>query len=299
MKARISKKKLAVARYALYRAISEKHPRAVKTIMWNVGFFGHSRLGPASLKEAGRSGSLKIVKVLLDAGVWLKLEKIGDDDYNHENAFGEMARYGSTAVAKLLIENYKDFYSLQMIIGAMLKPAIMNGRLKTLKMLMRYKYMFGPSKCYVPRICIASGHVKILEYFLTHHSVNPIWKGCLLNPIEKGHLEMVRYLIDLGANVDTRSKDRCPPLMLAVKSGNLEMVKLLLEKGAKIDRLAWREMTPLMLATKFNNYEMIQLLLLEGSKIMKECRLDAAWFPIEYKVSQDMMDFYSKFHCPT
>ncbi len=53
----------------------------------------------------------------------------------------------------------------------------------------------------------------------------------LCTAIGKGETEVVKKLIEYGADVNERSNGMTP-LMLAARYNNLELVKLLLEKGA-------------------------------------------------------------------
>ena len=50
----------------------------------------------------------------------------------------------------------------------------------------------------------------------------------------KGHLEVAQYLLANGAVVDSLSPVNTTPLMMAVQSGNEQLVKLLLDKGADL-----------------------------------------------------------------
>jgi len=50
----------------------------------------------------------------------------------------------------------------------------------------------------------------------------------------RGHLEIAQYLLANGAIVDSLSPGNTTPLMMAVQSGNEQLVKLLLDKGADI-----------------------------------------------------------------
>jgi ankyrin repeat protein len=50
----------------------------------------------------------------------------------------------------------------------------------------------------------------------------------------RGHLEVAQYLLANGAIVDSMSPGYTTPLMMAVQSGNEQLVKLLLDKGADI-----------------------------------------------------------------
>ena len=51
----------------------------------------------------------------------------------------------------------------------------------------------------------------------------------------KGHLDIVKCLIDLGAHVDAKDEVGQTPLMQAVDDGHLEVVKCLINNGAQID----------------------------------------------------------------
>lgn len=49
---------------------------------------------------------------------------------------------------------------------------------------------------------------------------------------EQGHVELVRFLLDHGANIEDRGPEGESPLMLAAQHGHRETVQLLLERGA-------------------------------------------------------------------
>ena len=56
------------------------------------------------------------------------------------------------------------------------------------------------------------------------------WKACL-----HGNVEVVKFFIKNGVNVNEKDKMGYPPIFQAVFSGKLEVVKLLVENGADID----------------------------------------------------------------
>ncbi len=89
-----------------------------------------------------------------------------------------------------------------------------------------------------------------------------------------GELEIVKALIDQGADVNGRSKDGQTPIMIAAVLGHLETVKYLAEKGADIDVVDEKSMmTPLHAAVAFSYTAMITLLIKKGadtSKISRE-----------------------------
>ncbi len=48
----------------------------------------------------------------------------------------------------------------------------------------------------------------------------------------KGNIEVVKVLLDKGADANAKNKDGGTALMLAAQDGNLEVVKLLKARGA-------------------------------------------------------------------
>ena len=57
----------------------------------------------------------------------------------------------------------------------------------------------------------------------------------LLLACNKGHMEIVTYLIEHGANVNMRNIHGWNPLITASSIGAIEIVKYLIEKGANLD----------------------------------------------------------------
>ena len=58
------------------------------------------------------------------------------------------------------------------------------------------------------------------------HGGTPLWIAS-----EKGHLEIVRLLIESGGSVNQPHKTGATPLHVASQEGHLEIVKLLIESG--------------------------------------------------------------------
>ena len=92
---------------------------------------------------------------------------------------------------------------------------------------------------------------------------------------EEGEAEEVRRLVHNHA-VDVNfemGQDQRTPLIEAAREGHAEIVKTLLDAGADIDRACarWR-LTPLLLAARKNHYEIVKLLLDAGAEVDKADR---------------------------
>ncbi|MGL4234037.1 MAG: ankyrin repeat domain-containing protein [Casimicrobium sp.] len=65
----------------------------------------------------------------------------------------------------------------------------------------------------------------------------PLFLTPLCGAAEGGHLDMVRYLLGIGASVDGTDLSAASPLMLAAREKHLEVVKCLLDAGSEVNRL--------------------------------------------------------------
>ena len=94
----------------------------------------------------------------------------------------------------------------------------------------------------------------------------------LSEAVKENNLEIVRLLIELGAEVNDEDRvfyDNEAPLAIAASKGNLEMVKLLVDSGATVniplkDPEYW---TPLMCGVSSNNLDVVKFLVEAGADI--------------------------------
>jgi len=91
-------------------------------------------------------------------------------------------------------------------------------------------------------------------------------KTSLMYAVQYGHREIVIFLLDCGATV-TLSEPDWTPLQLATMSGSVEIVRLLLEAGAEINRQNYYGETALMWAAASGPPEIIELLLRQGARL--------------------------------
>ena len=80
------------------------------------------------------------------------------------------------------------------------------------------------------------------------------------------HWETIKFLIDNGANVNAKIKDGTTPLMLATINNHLEIVKLLVANGADVNAQDNKGRTPMMWATTLWHKDIARFLIKHGAK---------------------------------
>lgn len=79
-------------------------------------------------------------------------------------------------------------------------------------------------------------------------------------------LELVKFLLEYGANPNIQGEDNCAPLHHAAISENLEIVQLLLTHGASIDALDIYGVTPAGYSRGSSNPEIRALFIVDDAK---------------------------------
>jgi len=83
----------------------------------------------------------------------------------------------------------------------------------------------------------------------------------LMHAAERGHEAIVKWLLNAGADVNSRSKEGWTPLLSATGKGQEGVVKLLLNAGADVNLGNKNSSTPLLCAVTQGNEAMVRLLL--------------------------------------
>ncbi|KAF7972855.1 hypothetical protein HWV62_16888 [Athelia sp. TMB] len=126
-------------------------------------------------------------------------------------------------------------------------------------------YAFFAGSLYTVQHLICNGaDVNILGL---EESTSPI-----LIASEEGHVEIVRMLLDKGANVNAEGGTYGSALQAASVGGYLEVAKLLMDKGANVNFEGGIYVSALRAASEFGHLELVKLLLDRGANVNAEGR---------------------------
>lgn len=88
---------------------------------------------------------------------------------------------------------------------------------------------------------------------------------------QNGKGEIVKLLIDAGADVNGMTRGGRTPLHFAAKHNKIETVRILLEEGADVNATSVRDESPLHIAAHNDNVEMLDLLVEAGADPLALC----------------------------
>ncbi|XP_011496279.1 PREDICTED: ankyrin repeat and KH domain-containing protein 1-like [Ceratosolen solmsi marchali] len=115
------------------------------------------------------------------------------------------------------------------------------------------------------------GHLEMVKFLLEagadrEHKTDEMHTA-LMEASMDGHVEVARLLLDSGAQVNMPTDSFESPLTLAACGGHVDLAMLLIERGANIEEVNDEGYTPLMEAAREGHEEMIALLLSQGANI--------------------------------
>ncbi|XP_053218116.1 ankyrin repeat domain-containing protein 17 isoform X5 [Podarcis raffonei] len=115
------------------------------------------------------------------------------------------------------------------------------------------------------------GHLEMVKFLLEagadqEHKTDEMHTA-LMEACMDGHVEVARLLLDSGAQVNMPADSFESPLTLAACGGHVELAALLIERGANLEEVNDEGYTPLMEAAREGHEEMVALLLGQGANI--------------------------------
>ena len=119
-------------------------------------------------------------------------------------------------------------------------------------------------------VAASAGHIQVIAFLLDKgadiQAVNKWGMTALHYAVDKGHVEVAKMLLEKGADIDGHKDFPYTPLHIASTSGAEDMVDLLLSKGANVNILS-RAGFPLHRAVNSGNTNVIRKLLKAGADI--------------------------------
>jgi uncharacterized protein len=95
----------------------------------------------------------------------------------------------------------------------------------------------------------------------------------ILEAAQLGHVEMVKYLLSVGANISIPNQDE-PTLIGGVRSGNPDIVQDLINAGADVNARNSLSETPLHVASEKNDICIVKLLVEAGADVAARALFD-------------------------
>ena len=114
------------------------------------------------------------------------------------------------------------------------------------------------------------GHVDALNILISkganlEATDNRLGMTALLSAASQNKTDAIKALLDSGAKINARMKDRRTALMLAALIGHADTVKLLLGKGAEVNARDSQQNTALSLAKDHKKTDIVEILEKKGA----------------------------------
>ncbi|XP_034251058.1 ankyrin repeat domain-containing protein 17 isoform X2 [Thrips palmi] len=222
------------------------------------------------LMEAASAGHVDIVKLLINHGA----------DVNAQSSSGNTPLMygcagGYSEVVKVMLEAGANVEDHNENGHTPLMEAASAGKVAVAKVLLdhgaginthsnEFKESALTLACY-------KGHLDMVRFLLEEgadqeHKTDEMHTA-LMEASMDGHVEVAKLLLDSGAQVNMPTDSFESPLTLAACGGHVDLAMLLIERGANIEEVNDEGYTPLMEAAREGHEEMVALLLSQGANI--------------------------------
>lgn len=107
-------------------------------------------------------------------------------------------------------------------------------------------------------------------------------------------VDLVRVLLDNGADVNMGNNEDFTPLHQACKNGKLEIAEVLIEAGANLNAINYNMWTPLHFAVDANCLDVMMYLISKGADVMiqDECGRTPLFLVSDLEIAQPLIKFY-------
>ncbi|HSR51298.1 MAG TPA: ankyrin repeat domain-containing protein [Acidobacteriota bacterium] len=258
---------------ALFFFPAQDDPAVVELLVGRGAQVNHrNRAGWTPLVGAAMLGHADTVRLLIDEGA--EIEEV------------------PAALIQAALKNRPQTAELLLAAGASPNPALRDGRplfhhvadkgwLPVLRLLLAHgvegDQAAGKESCcpgQTPLMAAAAkGHSDVVKTLLERGANPDRWNGEGWTPLHlaarEGHVDSVLHLLSAGASVDVagREESRAVPLLIAVTGGLTETAQALLDHGADPNSRNRHQVTPLMAAAYRGHPQLARLLLERGADL--------------------------------
>ncbi|MDE0200553.1 MAG: ankyrin repeat domain-containing protein [Caldilineaceae bacterium] len=200
-------------------------------------------IGSEALFTAIEKGDVEMVRILVEAGADINAA----DGFGGNTPLHEAVEQGDAEIVRILVAAGADVHAEGYFDRTPLTLAAEEGATEILQILLGT----GPDAD-----TSVGGEDKEAV------STPSVGSEALYTAIEKGDVEMVRLLVEAGADINAAEGfGGNTPLHEAVKKGDLEIVKILVAAGADVEAKGYFDRTPLSLAAEEGATEIMRILL--------------------------------------
>lgn len=226
--------------------------------------------GESLLSAACSAGCFFLVEMILDMGA-----DIEDRGHKDTTPLMEAANSGHSDIVKLLIERKASINAQTNQGNTPLILAAANGHTECVRLLLEAGARteeHNESGHTALMEAASNGHVDVAKLLITKGaSINThsheFKESALTLACYKGQLEMVKFLLEAGADQEHKTEEMHTALMEASMDGHVEVARLLLDSGAQVTMPADSFESPLTLAACGGHVELAMLLLERGANI--------------------------------
>lgn len=220
-------------------------------------------VGGTALIECAMQGDTGIARILLEHGA-----EIGADGYLAPYAaLFQAVNEGHADMVDFLMERSKDTIPLDWEGEPVLSHAVRRNRREVVERLLRRKRgidaaVIASALCaaadsnnaYLAEKLLETGRFRDAVY--THDGFTP-----LIHASRLGRLDLIRFLMKHGADVNREQENHVSALSAAAAAGQADVVRFLLESGARPDTRLWDWSSPLSQAIQGGHPGIVRMLL--------------------------------------
>lgn len=244
------------------------------------------------LYEAMKSGSMKLVEVLLEKGA--------DPSFQDESCQTPLhfaIKTGNLELFKFLLEKGANLNVCDKFKETLIHFGVKNGNLEFVKLMLEKGTDVNTQDFFknTPlHFAVENGNLELVKCLLEKGAKIEAKRNCGRRPLHLAasgsHEEIVHFLLEKGADVNASNDEEKTPLIEAIKAlkaTNINIVKLLINKGADVEVKTWSNKRPLHYASK-GSLEILKFLLNMGVAI--NVKNDKGFTPLYYAAKNQNLE---------